>query len=301
MSNSVFSVLDELESEAVFVIREAVAQFDKPCLLFSGGKDSIVLAHLARRAYWPDPVPFPVVHIDTGHNFPETITFRDRLVGELGLELIVGSVQQSIDEGRVAEEIGPHANRNALQSVTLLDTLTRHGFDAALGGSRREEEKSRAKERFFSHRDASGRWNPLEQRPEIWHLFNGRKKPGEHFRIFPISNWTELDVWNFIRTNDLSVPSLYFAHHRDVFRRNGTWLPHSPWTQLMPGESIETKSVRFRTCGDMPITGAMESEARTIDAVIEELQSTRFTERGTRFDDKRSESSMEDRKRDGYF
>ena len=295
------AIMDDLESEAVYVIREAAAQFERPCLLFSGGKDSIVLTHLACAAFRPAPVPFPLVHIDTGHNFPETIAFRDELVRKTGAVLVVGHVQDSINTGRVVEETGPEANRNRLQSVTLLDTLKANGFDAALGGGRRDEEKARAKERFFSHRDESGHWDPKNQRPELWNIFNGRKKPGEHFRIFPLSNWTELDVWQYIGRHQIEVPPLYFAHQREVISRSGTLLPVSPWLKLDAQEVSEHRRVRFRTCGDMPITGALESDAKTVEEVIRELHGLRSGERGSRHDDKRSESSMEDRKRTGYF
>jgi len=293
--------LDVLESEAIFVIRETAAQFERPCLLFSGGKDSIVLTHLAKKAFHPGRLPFPLLHIDTGHNFPETIAFRDQLINTIGATLIVGSVQHSIDAGRVTEEAGPQASRNTLQSVTLLDTLQSHGYDAALGGGRRDEEKARAKERFFSHRDNHGQWDPRNQRPELWSLFNGRKKQGEHFRIFPLSNWTEIDIWRYIVKNAVEVPSLYFAHDRDVLSRNGTLLPVSPWLPLLAGETALRCRVRFRTCGDMPITGALESAAETPEQVLQELMTMKSTERGGRNDDKRSESSMEERKKTGYF
>lgn len=293
--------LDVLESEAIYVIREAAAQFGRTCILFSGGKDSIVLTHLALKAFHPAPLPFPLLHIDTGHNFPETIAFRDELAVKTGARLIVALVQESIDAGRVEEESGPDASRNRLQSVTLLDALKAHGFDAALGGGRRDEEKARAKERFFSRRDGLGKWDPGNQRPELWNLFNGRKKQGEHFRIFPLSNWTELDVWRYIDRNAVELPALYFAHERDLVKRNDTLLPISPWLPLQPGEVIRRCRVRFRTCGDMPITGAMESVAATPEQVIRELMMIRSTERGTRNDDKRSETSMEDRKKTGYF
>jgi sulfate adenylyltransferase subunit 2 len=295
------SHLKELEGEAIFAIREVVAQFERPCLLFSGGKDSIVLSYLSRKAFYPARIPFPLVHIDTGHNFPETMRYRDALVQELQVQLVVGSVQESIDRGRVAEERGMHANRNALQSVTLLDTLTLHKFDAAMGGARRDEEKARAKERFFSHRDEFGQWDPKNQRPEIWNLFNGRKRPGEHFRVFPISNWTELDVWEYIAMENLPIPSLYFAHEREVIVRQDTILSTSPWLMLRDDEVPQQMRVRFRTCGDMPITGAISSDADSLERIIEEIASSRKTERGTRADDKRSETAMEDRKKVGYF
>ncbi|MCS6973345.1 MAG: sulfate adenylyltransferase subunit CysD [Cyclobacteriaceae bacterium] len=301
MSAYYLSHLDELESEAIFVIREVVAQFERPALLFSGGKDSIALAYLSRKAFYPARIPFPLVHIDTGHNFPETIAYRDWLVAELGVKLIVGSVQESIDKGRVKEETGFYASRNALQTVTLLDTIGQYKFDAAMGGARRDEEKARAKERFFSHRDEFGQWDPKNQRPELWNIFNGRKNPGEHFRVFPISNWTELDVWQYLQRENIPLPKLYFAHEREVIERDGVLLSTSPWLKLKPEEKPVVKRVRFRTCGDMPITGAVESDADTIEKIIQEIATSRRTERGTRADDRRSETSMEDRKRNGYF
>ncbi len=301
MSTYYLSHLDELESEAIFVIREVVAQFERPALLFSGGKDSIVLAFLSRKAFYPARIPFPLVHIDTGHNFPETMEYRDWLVKELGVQLIVGSVQESIDKGRVKEETGYYASRNALQTVTLLDTIEEYKFDAAMGGARRDEEKARAKERFFSHRDEFGQWDPKNQRPELWHLFNGRKHSGEHFRVFPISNWTELDVWQYLQRENIPLPKLYFAHERQVIERDGVLLSVSPWLKLKPDEKPMVKRVRFRTCGDMPITGAVESDADTIEKIIAEVAASRKTERGTRADDKRGETSMEDRKKAGYF
>lgn len=301
MSTYYLSHLDELESEAIFVIREVVAQFERPALLFSGGKDSIVLAFLSRKAFYPARIPFPLVHIDTGHNFPETMEYRDWLVKELGVQLIVGSVQESIDKGRVKEETGYYASRNALQTVTLLDTIEQYKFDAAMGGARRDEEKARAKERFFSHRDEFGQWDPKNQRPELWHLFNGRKHSGEHFRVFPISNWTELDVWQYLQRENIPLPKLYFAHERQVIERDGVLLSVSPWLKLKPDEKPMVKRVRFRTCGDMPITGAVESDADTIEKIIAEVAASRKTERGTRADDKRGETSMEDRKKAGYF
>jgi sulfate adenylyltransferase subunit 2 len=295
------SYLDELEAEAIYVIREVVAQFERPALLFSGGKDSIVLAFLSRKAFAPARIPFPLVHIDTGHNFPETLSYRDWLVQELGVQLIVGSVQESIDSGRVREETGYYASRNALQTVTLLDTIEKYKFDAAMGGARRDEEKARAKERFFSHRDEFGQWDPKNQRPELWQIFNGRKHAGEHFRVFPLSNWTELDVWHYLNRENIPLPSLYFAHDREVFLRDGVWLPVSPWLKRKPDEIPVVKRVRFRTCGDMTITGAVISEADTIEKIIAEIAASRTTERGTRADDKRGETSMEDRKKSGYF
>ena len=301
MSSYYLSHYQELEAEAIYVIREVVAQFENPALLFSGGKDSIVLAYLSRKAFYPARIPFPLVHIDTGHNFPETMEYRDWLVDELGVRLIVGSVQESIDKGRVVEETGINASRNALQTTTLLDTIEQHKFDSAMGGARRDEEKARAKERFFSHRDEFGQWDPKNQRPELWNLFNGKKNIGEHFRVFPISNWTEMDVWQYIQHENILIPKLYYAHQRDVIERNGTLLSTSPWLILRAEEKPVRKTVRFRTCGDMPITGAVESEADTIDKIILEVAASRKTERGTRADDKRGETAMEDRKKSGYF
>lgn len=295
------SHLKELESEAIFVIREVVAQFENPALLFSGGKDSITLAYLSRKAFYPAKIPFPLVHIDTGHNFPETMEYRDWLMKELDVRLVVGSVQESIDTGRAQEERGYNASRNALQIVTLLDTIEKNKFDACMGGARRDEEKARAKERFFSHRDEFGQWDPKNQRPELWNLFNGRKHVGEHFRVFPISNWTEMDVWQYILNENIPIPTLYFAHEREVINRDGVLLSTSPYLKLKPGEVPEKKRVRFRTCGDMPITGAVESEADTLEKIISEIAASRKTERGTRNDDKRSETAMEDRKKSGYF
>jgi sulfate adenylyltransferase subunit 2 len=293
--------LRELESEAIYVIREVFAQFDNPCILFSGGKDSIVVTHLAKKAFYPANIPFPLVHIDTGHNFPETIEFRDNLVNDIKANLIVGSVQKSIDEGRAVEEKGINATRNKNQTVTLLDTIEEHGFDACMGGARRDEEKARAKERFFSHRDDFGQWDPKNQRPELWNLFNGRKNFGEHFRVFPISNWTEMDVWQYILLEGIELPSLYFAKEREVIRRNNTWLPISDYITIRPTEEVVTKKVRFRTLGDITITGGDESDADDLEKIIQEVASTRVTERGNREDDKRSESAMEDRKKEGYF
>lgn len=285
------------------MMREVAAQFDRPALLFSGGKDSITLVHLARKAFYPAKFPFPLVHIDTGHNFPETIEFRDSLVEKLGAQLIIGSVQKSIDEGRVQEESGPEASRNGLQTVTLLDTIQEHQFDAAIGGGRRDEEKARAKERIFSHRNRFGQWEPKNQRPELWSLFNAHKSPGEHFRVFPLSDWTELDVWQYIDEEKIELPSLYFAHQRKVFERRGTWLAYSPFIQLSPGEeaSLQERTVRFRTVGDATCTGAVESRAKTTQEIIEEVATARSTERGGRSDDRRSSSAMEDRKLKGYF
>lgn len=293
--------LRTLEAEAIFVLREVAAQFRRPCLLFSGGKDSIVVARLAQKAFWPARVPFPFVHIDTGHNFPETILFRDELVGRLGVRLVVGSVQGSIDSGRVAEERGVGASRNRLQTVTLLDTLAEHQFDCALGGARRDEEKARAKERFFSHRDEFGQWDPKNQRPELWNLFNGRMGEGEHFRVFPLSNWTEMDVWQYIQEEALEIPSIYFAHDREVVERQGVILALTPFLTLQEGEKVERRRVRFRTVGDATCTGAILSEACDLPSVIAEVAAARQTERGTRADDRRSETAMEDRKREGYF
>ncbi len=293
--------LDQLEAEAIFILRETAAQFRKPALLFSGGKDSIVMAHLARKAFWPSRMPFPLVHIDTGHNFPETMTYRDEFVSSLGADLVVGSVQQSIDAGRVVEEKGINASRNKLQTVTLLDTIAEHGFDACLGGGRRDEEKARAKERFFSHRDEFGQWDPKNQRPELWNLFNGLKSEGEHFRVFPLSNFTEMDVWMYIQRENIPLPSLYFSHERDVFPRGGSLLAVTDFITVQPTESVRRMIVRFRTIGDATCTGAVESVAATLDDIIAEVAASRVTERGTRTDDKRSETAMEDRKREGYF
>jgi sulfate adenylyltransferase subunit 2 len=301
MSQYYLSHLKELEAEAVFVIREVVAQFENPALLFSGGKDSIVLAYLSKKAFYPARIPFPLVHIDTGHNFPETMEYRDWLVQELGVKLIVGSVQESIDKGRAKEETGYNASRNSLQTVTLLDTIEKHKYDAAMGGARRDEEKARAKERFFSHRDEFGQWDPKNQRPELWNLFNGRKNIGEHFRVFPISNWTEMDVWQYINMENIPIPKLYYAHEREVIERDGALLSISPYLKLKPTEIPSKRLVRFRTCGDMPITGAVESNATTLEMIIAEVATSRKTERGTRADDKRSETAMEDRKKSGYF
>ncbi|WNJ19432.1 sulfate adenylyltransferase subunit CysD [Pontibacter sp. G13] len=295
------SHLKQLESEAIYVIRETAAQFERPVLLFSGGKDSITLAWLAQKAFSPGKLPFPMMHVDTGHNFPETIEFRDKFVSDMGARLIVGSVQESIDKGRVVEEKGPNPSRNGLQSVTLLDSIEEYKFDACLGGARRDEEKARAKERFFSHRDEFGQWEPKNQRPELWDLYNGFKHPGENFRVFPISNWTELDVWMYLMEEKVPMPNLYFAHKRKVVNRDGVWLAESPFITLMDGEQYEERTVRFRTIGDATCTGAFLSEADTIPAIIDEISTTHITERGGRADDKRSESAMEDRKKQGYF
>ena len=301
MSKYYLNYLDELESEAIFILREVVAQFQNPVILFSGGKDSIVVTHLARKAFFPAKIPFSLMHVDTGHNFPETIKFRDDLIDELGLNLIVGSVQESIDEGRVAEEKGKSATRNALQITTLLDAIENNKVDCAIGGGRRDEEKARAKERFFSHRDDFGQWDPKNQRPELWNIFNSKHFEGEHFRVFPISNWTEMDVWNYIERENLSIPSLYFAHEREVVWRNDSWIPYSEYLTLEPNEKIENKKIRFRTLGDITITGGIESEADTLSKIVDEVSTMRQTERGNRTDDKRSETAMEDRKRQGYF
>ncbi len=291
----------QLEAEAIFIMREVAAQFEKPVLLFSGGKDSIVMAHLAKKAFWPARIPFPFMHIDTGHNFNETIEFRDWLTNELGIEMIVASVQESIDKGRVREETGPRASRNGLQTTTLLDAIEKYKFDAAFGGARRDEEKARAKERFFSHRDEFGQWDPKNQRPELWNLFNGKKNMGEHFRVFPLSNWTEMDVWQYIKAEDVAIPELYYSHKRRVFERDGVYLAESEFIQNFDDEVIEEKVIRFRTIGDITCTGAVVSEASTLDDIIQEVAAARITERGGRADDKRSEAAMEERKKQGYF
>lgn len=301
MSKFYLNYLDELESEAIFILREVWAQFQNPVILFSGGKDSIVVAHLAKKAFYPSKIPFALMHIDTGHNFPETIQFRDDLINELGATLLVGSVQESIDNGRVLEERGKNANRNALQTTTLLDAIANHKIDCAIGGGRRDEEKARAKERFFSHRDDFGQWDPKNQRPELWNLLNGKYFEGEHFRAFPISNWTEMDVWNYIKRENIAIPSLYFAHEREVLWRNNSWIPKSEYLILDGTEEVHTKKIRFRTLGDITITGGIESDADTLEKIVAEVASLRHTERGNRADDKRSESAMEDRKREGYF
>lgn len=293
--------LKELESESIFVIREVAAQFHNPVLLFSGGKDSILLTHLAMKAFWPARIPFPLLHIDTGHNFPETIEYRDRLVERLGVRLMVGSVQEAIDKGTVLEEKGYNASRNYLQTAVLLDSLERGKFDAALGGGRRDEEKARAKERFFSHRDEFGQWDPKNQRPELWNLFNGKKNFGEHFRVFPISNWTELDVWQYLAMEKIELPSLYFAHERRVFQRDGMYLADSAFIMKKADEQVAEMMVRCRTIGDMTCTGVVPSNAQTIEDIIAEVAASRVTERGGRADDKRSETAMEDRKKQGYF
>ena len=293
--------LDELEAEAMYVIREVFAQFDNPCILFSGGKDSIVLSHLAKKAFAPASLPFPLVHIDTGHNFPEAMAFRDAFEKNMHAQLIVGVVQDAINAGLVAEETGINANRNRLQTTTLLNTIEANGFDCLMGGARRDEEKARAKERFFSHRDDFGQWDPKNQRPELWNLFNGRKRHGEHFRVFPISNWTEMDVWHYIRREGIALPELYFARERQVIWRSGSWLPVSDFITIKDSETPVMKSVRFRTLGDITITGGQASEAVELDDVIREIETSRQTERGNREDDKRSENSMEERKKEGYF
>jgi len=293
--------LAQLEAESIFVIREAAAQFEKPALLFSGGKDSIVMAHLARKAFHPAELPFPLLHVDTGHNFRETIEFRDQFAKAIEAELLIASVQRSIDEGLVEEETGPYASRNALQIATLLHAIEEHGFDACLGGGRRDEEKARAKERFFSHRDTLGQWDPKNQRPELWSLYNGIKRKGENFRVFPLSNWTELDVWRYIRQEGIELPSLYFAAERECLIRHGGILAISEFVQPRDGEAVATKSIRFRTMGDATITGAIESGASDLDGIIRELLTASQTERGNRADDQVSQTSMEDRKKQGYF
>jgi len=301
MPNYTRTHLKQLESEAIYVMREVATQFERPVMLFSGGKDSIVMTHLARKAFYPGKIAFPLMHIDTGHNFPETLDFRDELADRLGAKLIVRYVQDSIDQGRVAEETGPTASRNALQTVTLLDALAEFKFEAALGGARRDEEKARAKERFFSHRDRFGQWDPKNQRPELWNLYNGRKHLGENFRVFPISNWTEMDIWQYIRMESIPIPSLYFTHTRDIIERDGVLLASSDVVPALPGEEIKNRVVRFRTIGDMTCTGAVESQASSLDDIIYEVAAARVTERGARADDKRSEAAMEDRKKHGYF
>jgi sulfate adenylyltransferase subunit 2 len=294
--------LQALESEAIHIMREVAAEFERPVLLFSGGKDSIVLLRLAEKAFRPAPFPFPLMHVDTGHNFPEVIEFRDRSVSELGERLIVASVQESIDSGRVVEETGPRASRNQLQTVTLLDAIAEHGFDAAFGGARRDEERARAKERIFSFRDDFGQWDPKSQRPELWNLYNGRIRKGEHVRVFPLSNWTELDIWEYIEREALEVPSIYFAHEREVFSRDGMIYAWHGDAQLLDGEEVQRATVRYRTVGDMSCTGGVLSEARTLAEVVLEISATRITERGeTRADDRVSEAAMEDRKKAGYF
>ena len=301
MSTYYLNYLDELEAEAMYALREVYAQFQNPVIMFSGGKDSILLTHLAAKAFYPAKIPFPLLHVDTGHNFPETIQFRDDLIRSLDAKLIVGSVQESIDEGRVQEEKGRFATRNSLQITTLLDAIEKHKIDCAIGGGRRDEEKARAKERFFSHRDDFGQWDPKNQRPELWNLFNGKYFEGEHFRAFPISNWTEMDVWSYIARENIQIPSLYFAHERDVIRRNDSWIPDSEYLIKSDDEVVVRKKIRFRTLGDITITGGIESDADTLDKIVAEVSAMRSTERGNRSDDKRSETAMEDRKIQGYF
>ena len=301
MSKYYLNYLDELESEAIYVLREVWAQFQNPVILFSGGKDSIVVTHLAKKAFYPSKIPFAFLHVDTGHNFPETIKFRDDLITTLDARLIVGLVQESIDQGRVAEEKGRNATRNALQITTLLDTIEENKIDCAIGGGRRDEEKARAKERFFSHRDEFGQWDPKNQRPELWNIFNGKQFQGEHFRVFPISNWTEMDIWNYIKRENIEIPSLYFAHEREVLWRNNSWIPNSEFLKLDAKEEIAIKKVRFRTLGDITITGGIESDADSLEKIVAEVAAMRQTERGNRSDDKRSETAMEDRKKQGYF
>jgi sulfate adenylyltransferase subunit 2 len=300
--NYEISHLRALESEAIHVIREVAAELERGVLLFSGGKDSAVLLHLARKAFWPAALPFPVMHVDTGHNFPEVIAYRDQMVDAMGARLVVASVQESIDNGRVVEELGPRASRNRLQSVTLLDAIEAHGFKAAFGGARRDEERARAKERILSFRDDFGQWDPKAQRPELWNLYNGFVKPGEHVRVFPLSNWTELDVWEYISAEGIDLPSIYFAHTREVFKRDGMLYAISNFVELLPGEAPFQESVRFRTVGDMSCTGAVRSNAASLEEVVREIAATRITERGeTRADDRISEAAMEDRKKEGYF
>lgn len=301
MSEYSITHLRELEAEAIYVIREVGAQFEKPTLLFSGGKDSIVMYHLARKAFWPQVVPFPCLHVDTGHNFEETLQFRDQMMESTGGRVIVRYVQDSIDAGKAVEEKGVNASRNMLQTVTLLDALEEFKFDAALGGGRRDEEKARAKERFFSHRDDFGSWDPKNQRPELWNIFNGKKFFGEHFRVFPLSNWTEMDVWQYIFLEEIDIPNLYYTHKREVFLRDGVWLAKAPFMQLKENESYELKDVRCRTIGDISCTGLTLSNANSLEDIIQEVAAARSTERGGRSDDKRSEAAMEDRKKEGYF
>jgi len=294
--------LRELEAESIHIIREVAAEFERPAMLFSGGKDSIVMLRLAEKAFWPCKIPFPVLHIDTGHNFPEAIEFRDQRVAELGVQLIVGSVQRSIDRGTVTEETGPRASRNRLQTTTLLETIEEHGFDALFGGARRDEDKARAKERVYSFRDEFGQWDPKNQRPELWSLYNSHHRRGEHFRVFPISNWTELDVWQYVAEEAIELPSLYFSHRRPVFERDEMWLAVTPFITVMEHEVVEERTVRFRTVGDASCTGAVDSTADTVAKIITEVAATRISERGaTRADDRFSEAGMEDRKKDGYF
>ena len=296
------SHLDALEAESIHIMREVAAEFERPVLLFSGGKDSIVMLRLAEKAFWPAKIPFPVLHIDTGHNFDEVINFRDKRVAELGARLIVGSVQEDLDAGRTNEITGARASRNQSQTATLLRTIEENRFDAAFGGARRDEEKARAKERVYSFRDDFGQWDPKNQRPELWSLYNGKHRQGEHIRVFPLSNWTELDIWQYIGREGIEIPSIYFAHEREVYLRDGMWLATNPWTSLLDGEVPEKRMVRYRTVGDATYTGAVESTAATVEAIIDEIAQTRLTERGaTRGDDRASEAAMEDRKREGYF
>jgi len=296
------SHLAMLEAEAIHIIREVAAEFERPCMLFSGGKDSIVMLHLAVKAFSPAPVPFPIMHVDTGHNFEEVIEFRDRRAAEAGVRLVVASVQEAIDEGLVVEETGLRASRNRLQTTVLLEAIEKHRFTALFGGARRDEEKARAKERIFSFRDEFGQWDPKGQRPEVWNLYNGRHSQGEHMRVFPISNWTELDVWHYIRDEDIEVPDIYYAHRRQVFERDGMWLATTPFIQQGENEQTQERLVRFRTIGDATCTGAVDSPAVSIDQVIDEVAATRITERGaTRADDRVTEAAMEDRKKEGYF
>ncbi|MDG1239060.1 MAG: sulfate adenylyltransferase subunit CysD [Flavobacteriales bacterium] len=301
MNNYHLTHLKELEAESIYVIREVVAQFENPVLLFSGGKDSIVCYHLARKAFYPASVPFPLMHIDTGHNFDELYEFRDQLIRETNGNLIIESVQKSIDEGKVVEEKGINSSRNKLQTTTLLDGIEKHQFDCAMGGARRDEEKARAKERFFSHRDEFGQWNPKNQRPELWNIFNGKKNFGEHFRAFPISNWTEMDIWQYIMLEDIKIPSLYFSHTRNCFERKGVVMAKTDFIETLPNEKVKKMQVRFRTIGDATCTGATVSSADSLEKIIAEVAASRITERGGRADDKRSEAAMEDRKKEGYF
>ncbi len=301
MKHFTINHLRELESESIYVIREVAAQFENPVMLFSGGKDSIIMFHLARKAFFPAKVPFPLMHIDTGHNFPETIEFRDWLANESGAQMVVRNVQDSINSGRAVEETGFTASRNKLQTVTLLDAIEEMKYDCAMGGGRRDEEKARAKERFFSHRDEFGQWDPKNQRPELWNLFNGRKNIGEHFRVFPISNWTEMDVWQYILLENIDIPNLYFSHEREVFERDGILYAKTPFMQIKETEKVEKRIIRFRTIGDATCTGALDSIANSLEDIIREVAATRVTERGGRSDDKRSEAAMEDRKIEGYF
>ncbi len=296
------SHLENLEAESIHIFREVAAEFEQPCLMFSGGKDSLVMLHLASKAFWPARLPFPIIHIDTGHNFPEVLEFRDQVIEKLGVRLLVASVQQSIDDGKVVEETGPRASRNRLQITTLLDAIEEHRFDALFGGARRDEEKARSKERVYSFRDNFSQWNPKNQRPELWNLYNGRINQGEHIRVFPISNWTEVDVWQYIRREKIVIPNIYFAHNRQVFSRDGMWLADSEYVTRTEDEKVLTRKIRYRTIGDMSCTGAVDSDAETIEQIIEEVSATRITERGeTRADDITSETSMEDRKKEGYF